>query len=230
MARRLYAAGVRKGDRVGLLLQASLDAFALQLGAMRLGAIPVPINARFKARELRYVIGHSGMKILITDPAYAALLEEAGAAETCRVVVGTDDAEVRRGCGRRRARDCRRRAGRGRRGRRRADALHVGHDRPPEGLRPRSRRDHGGGRADRRAARPDAGRPLLDAAAVLPRRQHRDPGGRARRLLRLAPDGPLRADGRARPARGGALHRRVPRLRDDLARRAQPPSLSRPPT
>ena len=71
MARRLHGAGVRKGDRVGLLLQASLDAFALQLGAMRLGAIPVPINARFKARELRYVIGHSGMKILITDPAYA---------------------------------------------------------------------------------------------------------------------------------------------------------------
>ena len=51
-----------------------------------------PINARFKARELRYVIGHSGMGILITDPAYAELLEEAGASETCRVVVGTQDA------------------------------------------------------------------------------------------------------------------------------------------
>ena len=51
MARRLHAAGVRKGDRVGLLLHASLDAFTLQLGAMRLGATPVPINARFKARE-----------------------------------------------------------------------------------------------------------------------------------------------------------------------------------
>ncbi len=97
MARRLYAAGVRKGDRVGLLLQASLDAFALQLGAMRLGAVPVPINARFKARELRYVVGHSGMKILITDQAYAALLEEAGAAETCRIVIGTDDAKFAAG-------------------------------------------------------------------------------------------------------------------------------------
>src|SRR3954452_19791314 len=92
MGRSLHGAGVRKGDRVGLLLQASLDAFALQLGAMRLGAIPVPINARFKARELRYVIGHSGMGILITDPAYTDLLEEAGASETCRVVVGTQDA------------------------------------------------------------------------------------------------------------------------------------------
>ena len=51
MARRLHGAGVRKGDRVGLLMNASLDAFALQVGAMRLGAIPVPINARFKARR-----------------------------------------------------------------------------------------------------------------------------------------------------------------------------------
>jgi fatty-acyl-CoA synthase len=91
MARRLHAAGVRRGDRVGLLLAASIDAFALQLGAMRLGAIPVPVNARFKARELRYVIGHSGMRVLIADPAFSDLLEAAGATETCRVVLGTDD-------------------------------------------------------------------------------------------------------------------------------------------
>src|SRR5262245_8870939 len=88
-ARRLHAAGIRKGDRVGLLQNASLDAFALQVGAMRLGAIPVPINARFKARELRYVVRHSGMSILVTDPLYTELLAEAGASETCRVVVGT---------------------------------------------------------------------------------------------------------------------------------------------
>jgi non-ribosomal peptide synthetase component F len=70
MARRLHGAGVRKGDRVGLLMNASLDAFALQVGAMRLGAIPVPINARFKALELHYVIRHSGMRILVAEPIY----------------------------------------------------------------------------------------------------------------------------------------------------------------
>jgi fatty-acyl-CoA synthase len=91
MARRLHGAGVRKGDRVGLLMNASLDAFALQLGAMRLGAIPVPINARFKALELHYVIRHSGMRILVTEPTYSGLLEEADATETCRVVTGTQD-------------------------------------------------------------------------------------------------------------------------------------------
>jgi fatty-acyl-CoA synthase len=89
MARRLYGAGIRRGDRVGLLMNASLDAFALQVGAMRLGAIPVPINARFKALELQYVIRHSGMHILVAEPVYAELLDEAEAAATCRVVIGT---------------------------------------------------------------------------------------------------------------------------------------------
>jgi fatty-acyl-CoA synthase len=93
MARRLHGAGVRKGDRVGLLMNASLDAFALQVGAMRIGAIPVPINARFKALELHYVIRHSGMRVLIAEPVYAELLEEAEAAGTCRVVIGTQEPE-----------------------------------------------------------------------------------------------------------------------------------------
>jgi len=97
MARRLHAAGIRKGDRVGLLLPASLDAFALQLGAMRVGAIPVPVNARFKARELRYVIRNSGMRVLVADPPFSQLLDEADAAETCAVVLGTDDASFAAG-------------------------------------------------------------------------------------------------------------------------------------
>ena len=97
MARRLYAAGIRRGDRVGLLLPASLDAFSLQVGAMRLGAVPVPVNARFKARELRYVVEHSGMRILISEPAHTELLAEAGAAETCRVVIGPGEPEFTAG-------------------------------------------------------------------------------------------------------------------------------------
>ena len=91
MARRLHGMGVRKGDRVGLLMNASLDAFALQLGAMRVGAVPVPINARFKATELRYVIRHSGMEVLVAEQMYADLLDEVQAAETCSVVIGTQE-------------------------------------------------------------------------------------------------------------------------------------------
>ena len=93
-AGRLHAAGIGRGDRVGLLLPASVQSYALMLGAMRLGAIPVPINARFKARELRHVIRHSGMRLLVAEPGFAELLDEAGASESARVVLGAEDAEL----------------------------------------------------------------------------------------------------------------------------------------
>jgi fatty-acyl-CoA synthase len=93
-AGRLHAAGVGPGDRVGLLLPASVGSYALMLGAMRLGAIPVPVNARFKARELRYVVQHSGMTLLVAEPSYEALLDEAGAQGTARVVLGVADEEL----------------------------------------------------------------------------------------------------------------------------------------
>jgi fatty-acyl-CoA synthase len=93
-AARLHAAGIGRGDRVGLLLPASVESYALVLGAMRLGAIPVPVNARFKARELRHVVGHSGMRLLVAEPAYDELLREAGAHGTTRVVLGVADDEL----------------------------------------------------------------------------------------------------------------------------------------
>jgi fatty-acyl-CoA synthase len=92
-AGRLHAAGIGPGDRVGLLLPASVESYALMLGAMRLGAIPVPVNARFKTRELGYVVRHSGMKLLVAEPSYAALLDEAAVHETARVVLGAADEE-----------------------------------------------------------------------------------------------------------------------------------------
>ena len=83
-SRGLAGLGVRRGDRVGLLLPASADLVALLLAAAKLGAVPVPVSARFKARELAHVIVHSGMRICVTasgddggSPDFPALLTEA---------------------------------------------------------------------------------------------------------------------------------------------------------
>jgi fatty-acyl-CoA synthase len=92
-AARLHRAGIASGDRVGLLLPASVDAYALVLGAMRLGAVPVPVNVRYKARELRYVVGHSGMRLLVALPSFGGLIEEAGVRTIARVVLGTRAAD-----------------------------------------------------------------------------------------------------------------------------------------
>jgi fatty-acyl-CoA synthase len=85
-SRRLRAAGVEPGDRVGILLkEGSATYLALALGAMRIGALVVAVNARNKVRELEYVISHSGMRLLATEPAFAELLAQVD--HEARVVV-----------------------------------------------------------------------------------------------------------------------------------------------
>jgi fatty-acyl-CoA synthase len=92
LARRLRAAGIGRGDRVGLVFNSSVDAYALLVGAMRLGAIPVPVNVRFKPRELEYVIAKAGMKLVVCEPRYGEELLGPGVAGPARVVVGPDEA------------------------------------------------------------------------------------------------------------------------------------------
>jgi fatty-acyl-CoA synthase len=70
----LLALGVQQGDRVGFLLPDQVESIAVMFGAMKVGAIPVPVNARFKEVELKQVITHSGMTVLITSPDFSAVL------------------------------------------------------------------------------------------------------------------------------------------------------------
>ncbi|HEX5191981.1 MAG TPA: AMP-binding protein [Solirubrobacteraceae bacterium] len=86
-ARRLLGAGVRPGDRVGILLRDACEPYvATGLGAVRIGAIVVPINARNKVRELEYVIGHSGLRLLLTESEFLPMLDEAEIDREVRIV------------------------------------------------------------------------------------------------------------------------------------------------
>lgn len=81
-ARGLLALGVTRGDHVGILLPQRLDYVAAFLGAALIGAVPVPINARFKGAELRHVIPHAELSVLFISGGgdevidYAALVSE----------------------------------------------------------------------------------------------------------------------------------------------------------
>src|ERR1700722_15576857 len=65
-ARRLLGLGVQSGDRVGVLLPNCLDYFEIVLGAASIGTVIVPMNIRYKSRELTHLIVDSGMVALIT--------------------------------------------------------------------------------------------------------------------------------------------------------------------
>jgi fatty-acyl-CoA synthase len=91
MARRLHAAGVGPGDRVGVLfLRVGVEYIAFCLGALRLGAIAVPINSRYKVHELQHVIEHAGLSLLFTSEASRALLDRTGVPDSCQVVTIED--------------------------------------------------------------------------------------------------------------------------------------------
>jgi len=87
-ARWLHARGVRQGDRVALLLAGvDRDYLAFAIGAMRLGAIAVCANARYKAAELGYLMTKAQPVILIASQRYRSLIEETGHACECPVVL-----------------------------------------------------------------------------------------------------------------------------------------------
>ncbi|HEY3716463.1 MAG TPA: class I adenylate-forming enzyme family protein [Jatrophihabitantaceae bacterium] len=67
IARALVAAGVRRGDAVGLLMPNCLDFVHVMFGAAMAGALLVPINSRLAPRELLHVITDSGMTVLFAS-------------------------------------------------------------------------------------------------------------------------------------------------------------------
>ena len=72
----LYAQGVRKGDRVGLMLPNCPHYVVAFYAAARLGAVVVQINPMYTAREVEYTMTDSGAKALVVmDRFYAGMAE-----------------------------------------------------------------------------------------------------------------------------------------------------------
>ena len=63
-AGRMAALGVQPGDRVGLMVPNLLEFPVLFYGALRLGAVVVPMNPLLKGREVAHYTGDSGMVLL----------------------------------------------------------------------------------------------------------------------------------------------------------------------
>ncbi len=65
-ARALRGLGIGPGDHVGLLLPTSMDFVETMFGIALLGAVTVPINARYMPPELAYVIENADLVALLT--------------------------------------------------------------------------------------------------------------------------------------------------------------------
>lgn len=79
IAEHLRAEGVQPGDRVGLMAPNSLPWPAAALGAIKAGAVLVPLNPRFKPAELRKVLDDAGAVAVVAEDAFKGVVEEANA-------------------------------------------------------------------------------------------------------------------------------------------------------
>ncbi len=75
VAHLLRERGVGEGDRVGVYMQNNAETLETYYGAMKLGALPVPVNHRFQDREVKYVLSDSGAETIVFDADAAPVVE-----------------------------------------------------------------------------------------------------------------------------------------------------------
>jgi len=98
-ARGFVAAGVGAGERVAMWAPNCAEWMLAALGALRAGAVLVPLNTRFKGGEAAYIVRNSGATTLVTlrgflGADYPAMLagEDTGALD--RIIVLRDEGEA----------------------------------------------------------------------------------------------------------------------------------------
>lgn len=69
--------GIRKGDRVALMLPNCPEFFYLWFGLMKIGASIVPINNYFQEKETAYILQHSEVKVVLATPEYWKIVQKA---------------------------------------------------------------------------------------------------------------------------------------------------------
>ncbi|MBI3937107.1 MAG: acyl--CoA ligase [Betaproteobacteria bacterium] len=76
VARGLVRAGLKPDERIGIASLNRVEFVATLLGAMRAGAVPVPINARLTADTIAFILRDAGARIVFTERALNPLCPE----------------------------------------------------------------------------------------------------------------------------------------------------------
>ncbi|MGY2872903.1 fatty-acyl-CoA synthase [Marmoricola sp. URHA0025 HA25] len=78
LAGHLHDRGVAAGDRVGCLLGSSIDHVVAVHATARIGAVFVPVNIRYAARELAFAVEHVEMALLVVGEEFEKLVADSG--------------------------------------------------------------------------------------------------------------------------------------------------------
>ena len=86
LARGLVKAGLKTGDRVGILSLNRIEYLEVLFGAMRAGCVPVMINTKLPTDQVRYIAKDSEVQIVFCE----ASLRDLCARQTRCIVFGED--------------------------------------------------------------------------------------------------------------------------------------------
>lgn len=75
-ANMLIQRGVRKGDKVGILLMNCLEWLPIYFGILKAGALTVPLNFRYTADEIKYCLDLAEVDVLVFGPEFIGRIEE----------------------------------------------------------------------------------------------------------------------------------------------------------
>src|SRR3954468_15814178 len=78
LAAGLHKWGLRKGDRVAFFLGNRPEFVIAYLAVIKLGAIMVPVNLRYRRLEIGHIFSDCEPRLVVTESAEAPFLEDAG--------------------------------------------------------------------------------------------------------------------------------------------------------
>ncbi|MCM1361697.1 MAG: acyl--CoA ligase [Clostridiales bacterium] len=75
-ANLLLQRGVKKGDKVGILLMNCLEWLPIYFGILKTGSLAVPLNFRYSASEIKYCLELAEVDVLLFGPEFIGRIEE----------------------------------------------------------------------------------------------------------------------------------------------------------
>ena len=75
-ANLLLEKGIKKNDKVGILMMNCLEWLPIYFGILKTGALAVPLNFRYDAEEIEYCVNLADVDILVFGPEFIGRVEE----------------------------------------------------------------------------------------------------------------------------------------------------------
>jgi acyl-CoA synthetase (AMP-forming)/AMP-acid ligase II len=76
LSHSLVSMGLKKGDKVAVLLENSIEIIEIYLATGKTGIVIVPINFRLVGKDIDYIVNNSDAKAFIVDNEFAPVIDE----------------------------------------------------------------------------------------------------------------------------------------------------------